>query len=276
MSRMEPAATVDPADRAQPAAPRWSVIIPYFNEAEFITTPVACAVAQRGTSVRLILVDNRSDDGSEERARAFLADYPDFDVVYLREETPGQNHALARGFASVDTPFVAFWDADTTYPPHYLAEAERLLSSGRAVVAQAIDVYTDPLSRAGWLRRLRMKATQTVLSRQGHTGSFGQCFRTSALRAAGGPLHDGWPFVLYDHELMQRMFKQGPGTGSMALWCLPSPRRSANAHVRWTLFERVLYHLTPFAAKDWFFYRFLTRRFAARQMVQANLRQRDW
>ena len=256
--------------------PRWSVIVPYFNEAAFIATPIGSALAQQATSLRLILVDNRSDDGSEDRARDLLADHPGFDVVYLREETPGQNHALARGFAAVTTPFVAFWDADTAYPPHYLAEAERLLAPGPFVAAQAIDVYCDPLTPAGWLRRLRMRLTQQVLTHQGHTGSFGQCFRTPALVAAGGPLSPGWPFVLYDHELIHRVLKQGPVTGSTGLWCLPSPRRSANAHVRWTLFERVLYHLTPFALKDWFFYRFLAARFAARRMVQANLRKRDW
>lgn len=256
--------------------PAWSVVIPYFNEAGFIATPIASALAQRGTSLRLILVDNRSDDGSEDRARALLADHPDFDVVYLREETPGQNHALAAGFARVTTPYVAFWDADTSYPPHYLAEAERLLARGGAAAAQAIDVYCDPASLRGSLRRLRMRLTQRLLARQGHTGSFGQCFRTADLRAAGGPLSPNWPFVLYDHELMHRVFKQGAATGSLALWCLPSERRAANAHVRWTLTERLLYHVTPFAAKDWFFYRFLAGRFARRRMVQANLRQRDW
>ncbi|MBC2669363.1 glycosyltransferase family 2 protein [Novosphingobium piscinae] len=256
--------------------PRWSVIIPYFNEAAFLPVPVRSAMAQQGTSLRLILVDNRSDDGSEAVARAVLAAAPTLEVVYLREDTPGQNHALARGFASVTTPFVAFWDADTTYPPHYLAEAERLLASGRHAVAQAIDVYADPLSAAGRRRRVRMRLTQLLLSRQGHTGSFGQCFPTPALRAAGGPLSPGWPYVLYDHELIQRVLKHGTATGSRDLWCLPSPRRSANAHVRWTLAERILYHVTPFALKDWFFYRFLGPRFERRRMVQANLRQRDW
>lgn len=258
------------------ATPVWSVIIPYYNEAEFIATPIASALGQHGTSLRLILVDNRSDDGSEARARALLAEHPAFDVLYLREDTPGQNHALAKGIASVSTPLVAFWDADTSYPPHYLAEAERLLERPGKVVAQGIDVYCDPHSAGGQLRRLRMRITQLLLARQGHTGSYGQSFRTAALRAAGGPLSPDWPYVLYDHELMHRMYKQGAGTGSLALWCLPSPRRAANVHVRWTLFERLLYHLTPFAAKDWFFYRFLADRFARRKMVQANLRQRDW
>ena len=276
MTVAELANKTDSAPAAVVGEPRWSVIIPYFNEADFIATPIGCALAQRGTSLRLILVDNRSDDGSEARAGAVLAGHPEFDVVYMREDTPGQNHALAAGAAAVTTPFVAFWDADTYYPPHYLAEAERLLAGGKAVVAQGIDVYAQPLSPAGWLRRLRMRLTQLLLSRQGHTGSYGQCFRAEALAAAGGPLHPGWPFVLYDHELMHRMFKQGCGTGSMALWCLPSPRRSANAHVRWSLLERVLYHATPFAAKDWFFYQFLAGRFERRRMVQENLRQRDW
>lgn len=256
--------------------PAWSVVIPYYNEAGFIATPIASALAQRGTSLRLILVDNRSDDGSEARARALLADAHGFEVVYLHEETPGQNHALAAGFAAVTTPYVAFWDADTAYPPHYLAEAERLLAGSGAVAAQAIDLYCEPASLRGRLRRLRMRLTQLLLARQGHTGSYGQCFRSAALRAAGGPLSPGWPFVLYDHELMHRIFKQGRATGSLALWCLPSTRRAANAHVRWTLAERVLYHVTPFAAKDWFFYRFLADRFTRRRMVQANLRLRDW
>ena len=260
-------------------APAWSVIIPYYNELKFIRRTIESAIAQRGTSLRLILVDNQSDDGTEDLCRAILADAPEIDVLYLREARPGHLFALDVGFAAVKarpTPYVCFWDADTVYPPHYLAEAERLLRDGRHVAAQAIDLYCDPMSAEGCLRRRRMVVTHHVLGKQGHVGSYGQCFRTDALVAAGGPRSVGWPYVLYDHELMQRIYKQGPATGSMDLWCLPSPRRGANAHVRWTLFERILYHLTPFAAKDWFFYRFLARRFDKRRMMQENLRVRDW
>ncbi|MET0238292.1 MAG: glycosyltransferase family 2 protein [Sphingobium sp.] len=258
------------------AQPTWSVIVPFYNELNFIEGTIRSAIAQTGTSLRLILVDNKSSDGTEGLCRRILAETPQVDVLYLREERPGHLFALDAGFAAVTTPYVCFWDADTVYPPHYLAEAERLLKDGCHVVAQAIDVYCDPESPEGKRRRARMKATQFLLSRQGHVGSYGQCFRTEALRAAGGPMSDGWRYVLYDHELMQRIFKMGRGTGSTKLWCLPSPRRSANAHVRWSLWERVLYHATPFALKDWFFYRFLARRFEERRMVQENLRVRDW
>jgi len=257
-------------------SPTWSVIVPYYNEAGFIRGTIESAIAQAGASFRLILVDNVSDDGTEDLCRRILADAPYVEVAYLREERPGHLFALDRGFAAVTTPYVCFWDADTVYPPHYLAEAERLLKDGRHVAAQAIDVYCDPQSREGRMRRWRMRATQKLLAKQGHVGSYGQCFRTDALRKAGGPMSDGWRFVLYDHELMQRIYHQGRATGSTDLWCLPSPRRGANAHVRWTLWERILYHVTPFAAKDWFFYRFLAGRFARRRMMQENLRVRDW
>ncbi|HEX7855597.1 MAG TPA: glycosyltransferase family 2 protein [Sphingobium sp.] len=258
------------------AQPAWSVIVPYYNELDFIEGTIRSAIAQAGTSFRLILVDNKSSDGTEDLCRRILAEAPQVDVLYLHEERPGHLFALDKGFSAVTTPYVCFWDADTVYPPHYLSEAERLLEDGRHVAAQAVDIYCDPESAEGKRRRLRMKATQCLLSRQGHIGSYGQCFRTAALRAAGGPMSADWGYVLYDHELMQRIFKQGNATGSTDLWCLPSPRRGANAHVRWTLWERILYHATPFALKDWFFYRFLARRFDRRRMVQENLRVRDW
>ncbi|HEX7873532.1 MAG TPA: glycosyltransferase family 2 protein [Sphingobium sp.] len=256
--------------------PAWSVIVPYYNERDFIEGTIRSAIAQVGTSFRLILVDNVSSDGTEDLCRRLLSEAPDVDVLYLYEDRPGHLFALDKGFAATTTPYVCFWDADTVYPPHYLSEAEALLEDGRHVVAQAIDVYCDPESPEGKLRRSRMKATQALLSRQGHVGSYGQCFRTDALRAAGGPMSDEWRYVLYDHELMHRIYKQGRGTGSTDLWCLPSPRRDANAHVRWSLWERILYHATPFAMKDWFFYRFLAGRFERRRMMQENLRVRDW
>lgn len=256
--------------------PKWSIIIPYYNEIGFIEGTIRSAIAQAGTSFRLILVDNKSSDGTEDLCRRLLAEAPQVEVLYLREERPGHLFALDCGFSAVSTPYVCFWDADTVYPPHYLAEAERLLADGRHVAAQAIDVYCDPESAEGQRRRTRMRLTQMLLAKQGHVGSYGQCFRTDALRAAGGPMSDGWRFVLYDHELMQRIYHQGSATGSRDLWCLPSPRRGANAHVRWTLPERILYHATPFALKDWFFYDYLARRFEQRRMVQENLRVRDW
>ena len=85
-----------------------------------------------------------------------------------------------------------------------------------------------------------------------------------------------WPYVLKDHELVNRVSKHGRFGRSPDLWVLPSDRRGDRGGVRWTLMERVLYHVTPFWAKDWFFYRFLGPRLEGRGMRDTVLRKRGW
>ncbi len=258
------------------SAPRWSIVLPFYNEEGFIADTLRSAMALEGGPYRLILVDNASTDATEALCRRLLADTPGLEVEYVWEERPGPVHALAAGFARVDTPFVSLWNADTSYPPDYLARAEALLAREGVVAAMAVGLDAAPGSARGRWQRYRKFLTSRVLRWQAHTGTFGQCFRTEALRAAGGPRSEAWPWVLDDHELMHRMFRLGRSRYHPDFWCLPSQRRRSSAHVRWTVFERMLYHLTSYRAKDWFFYHFLSRRFRARRMLSGNLRQRDW
>ena len=258
------------------SAPRWSIVLPFYNEEGFIADTLRSAMALEGGPVRLILVDNASTDATEAVCRRLLASAPGLEVEYMWEERPGPVHALAAGFARVDTPWVSFWNADTAYPPDYLQRAEALLAREGVVAAMAVGLDAPPRSLVGRWQRYRKFVTSRVLRWQAHTGTFGQCFRTEALRAAGGPRSEAWPWVLDDHELMHRVFRLGRSRYHPDFWCLPSQRRRSCAHVRWTVFERLLYHLTLYRAKDWFFYHFLSRRFRARGMVSANLRRRDW
>lgn len=251
-------------------------MLPYFNEEAFIGRTIAAAIALRGPAFRLVLVDNASTDGTEALCRQLLVRAPHIEVEHVFEAKPGPSHALKAGFDRVRTPFVSLWNADTWYPPDYLARAEAMLARPRVVAAMAIDLAHRPRSLRSVLRRYQKRIASLVMRRQAHTGTFGQCFRTEVLRAAGGPRSEAWPWVLDDHELMQRVLKLGRSRYSADFWCMPSDRRGANAHVRWTLAERLLYHLTPFQLKDWFFYDFLSPRFAARGMATANLRIRDW
>ena len=262
--------------RTDGGKPRWSIVVPYYNETAFIGDTIAAAIAQTGVTFRLILVDNASTDGSETLCRSLLSAVPEIDVLYVREGRPGPSHALKAGFDRVETPLVALWNADTWYPPNYLARAEIMLRRPGVVAAMAIDLYDKPASLNAQLRRQHKRLASRLMPRQAHTGTFGQCFRTEALRAAGGPRSEAWPWVLDDHELMQRVHKIGRSRYRADHFCMPSARRGRNAHVRWTLSERLLYHATPFALKDWFFYRFLAGRFHARGMANANLRDRDW
>lgn len=257
-------------------SPRWSIVVPYYNEEPYIERTIACALALRGPAFRLILVNNASDDRSEALCRTMLAARPEIDVAFVFETKPGPSHALEAGLAHVDTEFVALWNADTWYPADYLARAQALIEQPGIVAAMAVDIYAPANHWYGWLTRFHKRNMAWLMSRQTHTGTYGQSFRTEVLRAAGGPRSENWPWVLDDHELLQRVFKFGRSRYHVDFWCMPSARRGRNAHVRWTLFERLMYHVTPYALKDWFFYDFLAKRFAERGMRNANLRDRDW
>ena len=260
--------------------PGWSVIIPYYNEAAFLADTLASIVAQELRPERLILVDNASTDGSAAIAAAFMARYPAIATHHLSEPRPGQVNALETGIAAVDTEFVAICDADTVYPAHHLATADTQFSrAGPDVVAMmALGTAGDPHGRRARTRRwLYAHVVSRLLRYQCHTGGYGHAFRTAALTAAGGYATAHWSFVLFDHELMHRIFSVGRSRYHVDLWCVSSDRRKSDARTRWSLAERVLYHATPFALKDWFFYSFLQRRFAARNLSGLNLREtRAW
>lgn len=257
-------------------APRWTIVIPYYNEEAFIGRTIEAAIALEGPAFRLVLVDNASTDDTRAVCDRLLSRAPHIAVEHVVEAEPGPSHALKAGFDRVTTPLVAFWNADTWYPASYLVKAEAMLRRPGVVAAMAVDIAAGPWSLAGLVRRYRKRLSSMVFRGQAHTGTFGQCFRTATLRTAGGPCVESWPWVLDDHELMQRVLKLGRSAYAADFWCMPSDRRGACAHVRWTLGERLLYHVTPFRLKDWFFYTFLWRRFQLRGMRTANLRIRDW
>lgn len=259
---------------------RWSVVIPYYNEAGFLSKTVESLVAQTLRPLQLVFVDNASTDGSTDIIRAIMAAHPDIDAVYVNEPQPGQIHALQAGLARVKTEFVATCDADTMYPPHYLAlcDAEFARHGLQTVAMMALGLKDPEHSFKSLIKRgFYPLVVAPVLRKQCHTGGYGHAFRTEALKTAGGYGTDKWRYVLFDHELMHRVFGQGMSRYHRNLYCTSSDRRTASADTRWSLYERVLYHLIPFQFKDWFFYSFLQKRFAARQMEGTNLRfERAW
>jgi glycosyltransferase involved in cell wall biosynthesis len=267
------------APQAQtPAA--WTVVIPYYNEKNFLPQTLQSLLKQSLASFRLVLVDNASTDGTREAIGAVCAALcaRGVEVVHLAEGRPGQVHALQRGLAHAHTEFTAVCDADTRYPPQYLERAERLFRQGGARVAAvlACGVRAHPLSLAGRAARLKCTLMGMLLAKQCHTGGFAHAFRTEALRRSGGYDAEVWPYVLKDHELMHRISKLGVGRYDFAHWCHASSRRAVRSGVRWSLPQRLLYHLTPFAAKDWFFYTFLAKRFARRGLADVALRAQPW
>lgn len=255
--------------------PRWSVVVPVFNEKDYLPRTLLSLADQRA-AFRLIVVDNGSTDGCIGTARAIVRERG-LDAEFLDEPRPGQVHALARGIAAATGDLIAICDADTWYPPHYLKRAAALFDArGPGCVAVAA---CNPPSARGIRARLaihRQLLSAWLMPRQNHTSGACQSFRLAALRAAGGYDAERWPYVLKDHELMNRVLGLGAQAYDRALWCVPSPRRRDRSGVRWTLPERLLYHVTPFGLKTRLFHRFLAPRFAARGLADTVLRQQPW
>ena len=260
---------------SEPAAPVWSIILPFFNEREHLPLALASLSAQ-SVPYRLILVDNGSTDTGAAYARRRIAEgFPD--ALLITEPRPGKVAALAAGLRLVDTPYLATCDADTWYPPEYLAEAQRLIETGGPTVHGAGAYFVaDPSSRTSRiLGALHWLGAARLLPRQTHTGGAGQVFRTASLRASGGFDPARWPYVLEDHEIGQRLLKLGRVRYGRGLWCAPSPRPRDRGAASWTLSERLLYHATPQWMKDWYFYGFLGPRLAARGLLSHRLRVRS-
>lgn len=256
----------------------FTVVIPYFDEADYLPATLRSLLAQSRPPDAWILVDNDSADGSARIAREVLAEGGVDEALFLQEPRPGKVHALEKGAAAVASEFVAFCDADTIYPSHYLALCGELFrSSGSDVVAlMALPVYGDPGSAISRLRRRYFVGVSRVLRKQAFTGGYGQVVRTDTLRDAGGYSEEAWPYVLMDHELVHRLHRHGRILYHPDLWCRPSQRRRDRGAVRWSLAERLLYHVTPYSLKDRFFYDFLGPRFERRGLSQLAIRYRPW
>lgn len=256
---------------------RFSVVIPFFNEASFLPRTLQSWLDQERLPDEFVLVDNGSTDGSAELCREQLADFPG-PIIYASDNRPGKVNALETGCDKATGTHLALSDADTYYPPHYLALAEDLINrhDDRIVALMALGATDDTERMTNRVRRAFYVTLSHVMKKQSFTGGYGQILRADVLEAVGGFSESRWPFVLLDHEIMQRLLKHGDSLYHIDLWCVPSGRRADRSAVRWTFLERILYHVIPYQFKDRFFYDFLGPRFAKRGMLHVNLRDRSW
>jgi glycosyltransferase involved in cell wall biosynthesis len=110
------------------------VILRTHNRAALLGGAVESLVAadRTGISVRLLVVDNCSSDGTPELLAALAQRHPDL-VVPIREDRPGGQHALNAGLARAEAPVVAFFDDDERVAPDWL----------QVIAREMVDPATD-------------------------------------------------------------------------------------------------------------------------------------
>jgi glycosyltransferase involved in cell wall biosynthesis len=121
------------AHEAAPGAtpPRFSVVIPAFNESTYLPECLRSLAAQDFTgAVELIVVDNNSTDGTASVARAMGA-------TVVTEPKPGVCSARQRGTEVACGEIIVSTDADTTFERGWLSAIDRAFARNPGCAAVA-------------------------------------------------------------------------------------------------------------------------------------------
>lgn len=104
--------------------PRVSVIVPCYNQGQWVDDAVDSALAQTLDDIEIIVVD----DGSTcEMTRGKLAAYDRPKTRVIRTENQGLSAARNSGIRTADSEYILPLDADDRIGPTYLAKAVELL-----------------------------------------------------------------------------------------------------------------------------------------------------
>lgn len=111
-------------------APLVSVVIATYNMAGFLPLAIRSALAQTYRNIEVLIIDDGSNDGSEEAVAPFLADSR---VRYRKQMNRGQAVAKNRGIRESTGEYVAFLDADDLWTPDKLEAQLPLFAESQAV-----------------------------------------------------------------------------------------------------------------------------------------------
>jgi dolichyl-phosphate beta-glucosyltransferase len=136
-----------------PGSVRLSVVVPAYREADRIAATVGRIRAELGEvagdgGLEVVVVDDGSDDGTDDAARAAGAD-----LVIRYEPNRGKGAAVRTGVLAAHGRTVAFTDADLSYRPVQIARfLERIEEGWDVAVGSRQHTDTMTVVRAGRLR----------------------------------------------------------------------------------------------------------------------------
>ncbi len=108
-----------------------SVVIPTYNRRKLLERALDSVLAQTCTDIEVLVVDDLSDDGTEE----YLKNHPDKRVRYLRlEEKGGACVARNTGIMNAKGDYIAFQDSDDEWLPEKLEKQLTFLQKNDADV----------------------------------------------------------------------------------------------------------------------------------------------
>src|SRR5215204_6839447 len=114
-----------PFSSSRPEGGKVSVVIPCYNQARFLGEAIRSVLCQGYTDLEIIVVDDGSEDGTEEVASGYAKEDPR--VRLIRQENRGLAAARNRGLSEVGGEYVVFLDSDDRLVPEALEVGVREL-----------------------------------------------------------------------------------------------------------------------------------------------------
>lgn len=98
-----------------------SIIVPVYNAEKFIRETMDCVRAQTYPQWELLLVEDRSRDGSADAITKYIEEKSDTRVRLIRQPSNrGAAQARNRGVQEAEGRYIAYLDADDLWPPEKL------------------------------------------------------------------------------------------------------------------------------------------------------------
>ena len=117
------AATAAKKITSPPLGPLFSIVIPCYNQAHFLSEAVASVHAQNFPDLEVIIVNDGSPDNTSEVARQLMATYPDMVIRVLEQENMGLSEARNSGIREAKAPWILCVDSDDKLAEGFLVAA---------------------------------------------------------------------------------------------------------------------------------------------------------
>ncbi|QIC89399.1 glycosyltransferase [Serratia liquefaciens] len=107
--------------------PLLSVIVPFYNNENFVVASLSSLFNQIGDDIEVVIIDDGSTDNSASLVRQLLAERRHPQVVFISQENSGIAHARNVGLQLATGRYVTFLDGDDLLSSDYLSILRPLL-----------------------------------------------------------------------------------------------------------------------------------------------------